>query len=89
MGTGVAAVVSRGDRFDLAETNALRRVLAPTLLIVGSEDYAVIELNEQAYVLLACTKEFAIVLGATHLFEEPGTLKKAAKLAADWFLTYL
>lgn len=89
MGTGVVAVVSRGGRPDLAETNALSRVQAPTLLIVGSEDHAVIELNEQAYVSLACTKDFAIVPGATHLFEEPGTLEKAAKLAANWFLKYL
>ena len=88
-GADIAAVVSRGGRPDLAGANVLSRVLAPTLLIVGGADQAVIELNEQAYALLECKKEFAIIPGATHLFDEPGTLEKAAKLATDWFLNYL
>ncbi len=85
----VAAVVSRGGRPDLAGEAALSQVTAPTLLIVGSADYGVIELNEQAYVLLKCKKRLSLVPGATHLFEEPGTLEQAAQLAADWFLRYL
>lgn len=89
MGTDIAAVVSRGGRPDLAGASALSHVVAPTLLIVGGEDEAVIELNEQAYAVLECKKELAIIPGATHLFDEPGTLEKAAKRAADWFLTYL
>lgn len=85
----VAAVVSRGGRPDLAGEAALSQVTAPTLLIVGGADYGVIELNEQAYVLLKCKKRLSLVPGATHLFEEPGTLEQAAQLAADWFLRYL
>lgn len=89
MGTDIAGVVSRGGRPDLVEASALKRVIAPTLLIVGSEDHGVIELNEQAYALLECKKEFVIIPRATHLFDEPGTLEKVAKLATDWFLAYL
>jgi len=85
----VAAVVSRGGRPDLAGETALNQVNAPTLLIVGGADYGVIELNEQAYVMLKCKKQLSLVPGATHLFEEPGTLEQAAQLAADWFLHYL
>jgi len=88
-GANIAAVVSRGGRPDLAGADALSRVIAPTLLIVGGDDHGVVELNEQAYALLECKKEFVIIPGATHLFDEPGTLEKAAKLAVDWFLTYL
>ena len=62
---------------------------APTLLIVGGEDYGVIELNEQAYVLMKCEKKLILVPGATHLFEEPGTLEQAAQHATNWFLKYL
>jgi dienelactone hydrolase len=86
---GVDAVVSRGGRPDLAGGAALRKVSAPTLLIVGGYDDEVIELNEQAYALLACKKELAIVPGATHLFEEPGTLEQAARKAANWFSLHL
>ncbi len=83
----VAAVVSRGGRPDLAG-EALARVRAPTLLIVGGDDVAVIELNEQAMARLRCEKRLEIVPGATHLFEEPGTLDVVAQLARDWFLRY-
>jgi dienelactone hydrolase len=89
MQDAVAAVVSRGGRPDLAGENALGQVTAPVLLIVGGADYGVIELNEQAYVMLKCKKQLSLVPGATHLFEEPGTLEQAAQLAADWFLQYL
>ena len=85
----VAAVVSRGGRPDLAG-GALTRVHAPTLLIVGGDDEPVIELNEWALARLASpAKELAIVPGASHLFEEPGTLEEVARLAADWFVRYL
>jgi pimeloyl-ACP methyl ester carboxylesterase len=84
-GAGVAAVVSRGGRPDLAGMEALRAVEAPTLLLVGGKDDAVIELNRQAFDQLGCTKNLVIVPDATHLFEEPGTLEEVARLAADWF----
>lgn len=80
----VRAVVSRGGRPDLAG-DALARVRAPTLLIVGELDFGVIELNEQAAEELACEKRLEIVPGATHLFEEPGALEEVARLAAGWF----
>ena len=89
MSGAIAAVVSRGGRPDLAGEIALSQVTAPTLLVVGSEDDGVIELNERAYVLMKCEKKLALVPGATHLFEEPGTLEQAAQLAANWFLKYL
>jgi len=82
---GVAAVVSRGGRPDLAGEEALGKVAAPTLLIVGGFDDVVIGLNQAAYRLLKCEKELVIVPGATHLFEEPGTLEQVAKHAANWF----
>jgi putative phosphoribosyl transferase len=86
----IGAVVSRGGRPDLAGATALARVSAPTLLIVGGEDYGVIELNQQARrALSGCTCELALVPGATHLFEEPGTLEEVARLACDWFGRYL
>jgi putative phosphoribosyl transferase len=84
----VAAVVSRGGRPDLADAY-LPAVQAPTLLIVGGNDDVVIELNEQARRLLRCPKEMVIVPGATHLFEEPGTLEEVAQLATEWFVRYL
>ena len=84
----VRAVVSRGGRPDLAGAD-LAQIKAPTLLIVGGEDYAVIELNRQAYERMNCEKRLEIVPGATHLFEEPGTLDQAAHLAANWFKRYL
>jgi putative phosphoribosyl transferase len=84
----IQAVVSRGGRPDLAGAS-LALIKAPTLLIVGGDDYAVIDLNRQAYARMTCEKRLEIVPGATHLFEEPGTLDKAADLAADWFGQYL
>src|SRR5438874_1733801 len=80
----VGAVVSRGGRPDLAG-EALSKVKAPTLLIVGGEDHVVVELNEQARAQMKCDCKIDIVPGATHLFEEPGALEKVAKLASDWF----
>jgi pimeloyl-ACP methyl ester carboxylesterase len=80
----VAAVVSRGGRPDLAG-DALKQVRAATLLIVGGADYGVIELNQRALDMLTCEKQLEIVPGATHLFEEPGTLDKVVDLAAQWF----
>ena len=80
----VGAVVSRGGRPDLAK-GALPHVIAPTLLIVGSLDLQVIELNRSAYNQLQCEKRIDIVPGASHLFEEPGTLEQVADLARDWF----
>ena len=80
----VGAVVSRGGRPDLAG-DALAKVKAPTLLIVGGEDHVVIDLNEQARAQMKCECKIDIVPGATHLFEEPGTLERVAELAADWF----
>jgi pimeloyl-ACP methyl ester carboxylesterase len=85
---GVGAVVSRGGRPDLAG-DALRRVEAPTLLIVGSRDTVVIQLNRQAQALLRGESKLVIVPGASHLFEEPGALEQVAALARDWFLRYL
>jgi len=89
LGLLVAAVVSRGGRLDLAGPHALARVTSPTLLIVGGWDEGVIELNQQAFDWLRCEKSLVIVAGATHLFEEPGTLEQAASHAAAWFLRWL
>jgi putative phosphoribosyl transferase len=86
--TDVAAVVSRGGRPDLAMSR-LASVRAPTLLIVGSHDPVVLELNMSARDELQCPSELAIVDGATHLFAEPGALEQVASLAAEWFLRYL
>jgi putative phosphoribosyl transferase len=88
LGEQIGAVVSRGGRPDFAG-EALKLVKSPTLLIVGGYDYPVIIFNEQAYALLQCEKELRIVPGATHLFEEPGTLEQVASLAADWCHRYL
>src|SRR3954471_22996398 len=84
----VGAVVSRGGRPDLAGP-ALGRVRAPTLLIVGRNDFKVIELNRKALAQLRCEKQLVIVPGATHLFEEPGALDEVARLAREWFDRYL
>jgi putative phosphoribosyl transferase len=85
----IAAVVSRGGRPDLAGPAALKRVTAPTLLLVGGADDVVIGLNRSAYDELHCEKELVIVPGATHLFEEPGTLEEVARLASNWFVRHL
>ncbi|MDQ2655159.1 MAG: phosphoribosyltransferase, partial [Chloroflexota bacterium] len=84
----VRAVVSRGGRPDLAG-DALPRVQAPTLLIVGAADTQVIQLNELAQEQMHAPVRLALVPGATHLFEEPGTLAAASRLARDWFLEHL
>lgn len=84
----VHAVVSRGGRTDLAGA-ALSQVRAPTLQIVGSLDPVVIRLNRQSSDALRCVQRLDIVRGATHLFEEPGTLGEVATLAGDWFEQYL
>ena len=88
LGEKIGAVVSRGGRPDLAG-DALSSVKSPTLLIVGGYDHAVIQLNRQAFAQLHCEKKLEIVPGATHLFEEPGTLEAVSVLAADWFVKYL
>jgi dienelactone hydrolase len=87
-GQEIGAIVSRGGRPDLAMA-ALGQVESPTLLIVGGEDYEVISLNRQAYAALHAEKQFVIVPGATHLFEEPGTLEEVARIAAQWFSDHL
>lgn len=84
----VHAVVSRGGRPDLAG-NSLSLVQAPTLLIVGGLDDVVIQMNEEAMSKLNCIKKMEIIPGATHLFEEPGTLNEVARLAKTWFVRYL
>ncbi len=84
----IRAVVSRGGRPDLA-MHCLEQVTAPTLLIVGGDDTAVITLNRRAYQHLRCEKELSIVPGATHLFEESGTLEQVVKLAKQWFQRHL
>ncbi|MCM2356794.1 MAG: alpha/beta hydrolase [Geobacteraceae bacterium] len=88
LGNAIGAVVSRGGRPDLA-MEYLPQVFAPTLLIVGEYDREVLQLNRQAHAQLTAVKELAVVPGATHLFEEPGTLEEAARLAKEWFLRYL
>lgn len=84
----VGAVVSRGGRPDLAGP-ALARVRAPTLLVVGGDDAPVLALNRVALAELDCEKQLEVVPGATHLFEEPGTLEVVARLARDWFAEHL
>jgi len=84
----VAAVVSRGGRPDLAGP-ALPQVKAPTLLIVGGDDVPVIAMNREAYERMKSIRRLEIVSGASHLFEEPGTLEQVARLASDWFKEYL
>ena len=89
LGNKIAAVVSRGGRPDLAGEQALVKVMSPTLLLVGGADYGVIELNQQAYSRLQCAKQLLLIPGATHLFEEPGTLEQVANQATHWFIQYL
>src|SRR3954464_11266864 len=84
----IGAVVSRGGRPDLAG-DALPRVEAPTLLIVGGDDEAVLPLNREAYERLRCPRKLEVVPGATHLFAEPGALEEVARLAEEWFLRHL
>jgi len=89
LGDATRAVVSRGGRPDLASEQALSKVSAPTLLLVGGYDDGVIDLNQLAFDQLRCKKEMVIVPGATHLFEEPGTLEAVADRAAGWFAEHL
>lgn len=84
----IAVVVSRGGRPDMAG-DALSQVCAPTLLIVGGADTGVLELNEDAFTALNCAKHLHVVPGATHLFEEPGTLDEVVEAAGDWFAQHL
>jgi putative phosphoribosyl transferase len=88
LGETIGAIVSRGGRPDLAG-EALELVTAPTLLIVGGSDTPVIPLNEGAYSRIRCEKALRIIPGATHLFEEPGTLERVARMAAEWFANHL
>ncbi len=87
-GAGTAAVVSRGGRPDLARPR-LAAVTAATLLIVGGHDEVVLDLNRRAQAELRCENDLTVVPGATHLFQEPGTLDAAAGLARDWFISHL
>jgi pimeloyl-ACP methyl ester carboxylesterase len=89
IGDKCAAVVSRGGRPDLAGRAPLEQVTSPTLLIVGGSDGTVIDLNRRAAAFLDCPRELVIVPGASHLFEEPGTLEQVARHAADWFGRWL
>ena len=84
----ISAVVSRGGRPDLAG-DALPRVRCPTLFVVGGYDETVIALNDDAYARLRCPKDFRIVPGASHLFEEPGKLDQVASLSVQWFCKHL
>jgi pimeloyl-ACP methyl ester carboxylesterase len=88
LGEGVQAVVCRGGRPDLAE-GRLGEVRAPTLLIVGGDDWNALALNEDALPSMRCHHELVVVPHAGHLFEEPGSLERVTELAADWFATYL
>jgi len=89
LGDDIKAVVSRGGRPDLAGRQDLAHVNAPTLLLVGSRDEEVLELNRAAHERLTCTKELSVIPCASHLFEEAGTLDEAARQAADWFVRHL
>ena len=89
LGNKISAVVSRGGRPDMAGADDLSRVSSPTLLLIGGLDDIVIELNQEAYRQMHCIKHISIIPGATHLFEEPGTLETVASLANDWFKQYL
>lgn len=88
MGPKIGAIVSRGGRVDLAR-ESLPKVKAPTLLIVGERDEVVLELNRESYKLMKAEKEIRTIPGATHLFEETGTLEEVARCAADWFRKHL
>jgi putative phosphoribosyl transferase len=89
IGPQIRAVVSRGGRPDLAGHHDLAHVQAPTLLLVGGHDMDVLGLNRDAFARLHCEKELSVVPGATHLFEEPGTLEEVSRQAAAWFRHHL
>jgi putative phosphoribosyl transferase len=88
-GEQIKAIVSRGGRPDLAGPTVLSQVKAPTLLLVGGRDTSAIALNREAIAQLTCVKQMRVIPGATHLFEEPGTLEQVSTQAADWFSNYL
>lgn len=88
LGKTISCVVSRGGRPDLAK-GYISKVISPTLLIVGGKDDVVIKLNQEVFKLLNVEKGLEIIEGATHLFEEPGTLEKVSSLASNWFKKYL
>jgi putative phosphoribosyl transferase len=88
VGEEVGAVVSRGGRPDLAGAR-LQQVTAPTLLIVGGEDHAVLGLNREAQAMMRCPSELVVIPSATHLFEEPGALEAVAEHACEWFVRHL
>lgn len=87
-GKDIAVIVSRGGRPDLASYSALTKISAPTLLIVGSLDDGMINVNRAAYAALRCKKRFEIIPGATHAFDEPGSVEVVARLARGWFLQH-
>ncbi|MDZ7614082.1 MAG: hypothetical protein U5K51_10630 [Flavobacteriaceae bacterium] len=89
LGDKIKAVVSRGGRPDLAGISDLKKVSAPTLLIIGGRDQIVIELNKEAYTHLSGKRSLMIVPGATHLFEEPGTLEEVTRISSKWFKDHL
>lgn len=89
LGEEIHAVVSRGGRPDLAGRHDLAKVKSPTLLLVGGWDEEVIELNREASAHMTCPRELSIIPGATHLFEEAGTLEEVARQAASWFKQHL
>lgn len=87
-GEEIRAVVSRGGRVDMV-VDKLPQISSPTLFIVGEEDDVVVQLNQKAFTALKCQKKLEIIPGASHLFEEPGTLEEVARLSAEWFVKYL
>jgi pimeloyl-ACP methyl ester carboxylesterase len=89
LGNKISAVVSRGGRPDLAGSGELKKVSAPTLLIVGELDEMVIGLNQEAFAHLSCEKSLVLIAGATHLFEEAGTLDEVTHTTAEWFEKHL
>lgn len=88
LGKEIKAIVSRGGRVDMA-AEKLQEISAPTLFIVGGDDEVVLQLNENAFTRLKCEKQLEIIPGASHLFEEPGTLEEVARLSAQWFSEHL
>ncbi len=85
----IKAVVSRGGRPDLASESALAKIRTPSLFIVGSLDHEVMDLNKKAMAQMNCTKRLEVVNGATHLFEEAGTMEKVCRLSVEWFEKHL
>lgn len=88
LGEEIRAIVSRGGRVDMV-MDELPQISSPTMFIVGEEDDVVVQLNQKAFTALRCQKKLEIIPGASHLFEEPGTLEEVARLSAEWFVKYL